>query len=89
MASRRMARRRLAAGVGALALVAMGALSACGGDKTEAPSTTTTTTTTTTSAETTAPPASPTEKGLEPGGGNKFTPTVKAPTPATAIPGDN
>ncbi|MET0703079.1 MAG: hypothetical protein ABWY93_25830 [Mycobacterium sp.] len=87
MASRVMARRRLAAGVGALALVAMGALSACGGDKTESPSTTTTPTTT--SAETTAPSASPTEKGLEPGGGNKFTPTVKAPTPATAIPGDN
>jgi hypothetical protein len=29
------------------------------------------------------------EKGLESGGGNKFTPTVKAPTPATAVPGDN
>ncbi len=78
----RMARRRVAAGVGALALVAMGALSACGGGSEESPSTTTTTTTT-------APSVSPTEKGLEPGGGNKFTPTVKAPTPATAIPGDN
>ncbi|CAN5724736.1 hypothetical protein BH09ACT8_BH09ACT8_13360 [soil metagenome] len=82
-----LVRRRLAAGAGALALVAMGALSACGGSSTESPSTTTTTTTTTTS--TTAPSVSPTEKGLEPGGGNKFTPTVKAPTPATAVPGDN
>jgi hypothetical protein len=87
MSSHQMARRRLAAGVGALALVAMGALSACGGNKTESPSTSTTTTTT--SAETTPPSASPTEKGLEPGGGNKFTPTVKAPTPATAIPGNH
>ncbi|CAN5841661.1 hypothetical protein BH09ACT7_BH09ACT7_11140 [soil metagenome] len=87
MTTRQMARRRLAAGVGALAMVAMGALSACGSDKSESPSTTTTPTTT--SAETTAPSATPTEKGLEPGGGNKFTPTVKAPTPATAVPGDN
>jgi hypothetical protein len=78
-------RRRVAAGAGALALVAMGTLSACGGNSGESPSTSTTTTTTTT----TAPSVSPTEKGLEPGGGNKFTPTVKAPTPATAVPGDN
>jgi hypothetical protein len=85
MKAHRIARRRMAAGAGALALVAMGALSACGGSSTESPSSTTTTTTTTT----TAPSVSPTEKGLEPGGGNKFTPTVKAPTPATAIPGDN
>jgi hypothetical protein len=77
-------RRRVVAGAGALALVAMGTLSACGGNSGESPSTSTTTTTTTT-----APSVSPTEKGLEPGGGNKFTPTVKAPTPATAVPGDN
>jgi hypothetical protein len=77
-------RRRVAAGAGVLALVAMGTLSACGGNSGESPSTSTTTTTTTT-----APSVSPTEKGLEPGGGNKFTPTVKAPTPATAVPGDN
>jgi len=85
MKSHRITRRRVAAGVGAVAFVAMGALSACGGKSTESPSTTTTTTTTTT----TAPSVSPTEKGLDPGGGNKFTPTVKAPTPATAIPGDH
>jgi ABC-type glycerol-3-phosphate transport system substrate-binding protein len=84
MKTRRMARHRIAAGVGALALLAMGGLSACGGQKTETPSTTPTTTTTTTS-----PAVTPTEKGLEPNGGNKFTPTVKAPTPATAVPGDN
>jgi hypothetical protein len=83
MKAYRLTRRRMAAGAGALALVAMGTLSACGGSSTESPSTTTTTTTTT------APSVSPTEKGLEPGGGNKFTPTVKAPTPATAVPGDN
>lgn len=73
--------RRVAAGVGGLAVVAMGVLSACSSEEKPAPTTTTTTTT--------APSATPTEKGLEPGGGNKFTPTVKAPTPATAVPGDN
>jgi hypothetical protein len=78
--------RRVAAVTGAVALLVMGGLSACSKEEKPAPTTSTTTTTTTT---TTAPSVSPTEKGLEPGGGNKFTPTVKAPTPATAIPGDN
>ncbi len=79
-----MKSRRLAATAGAIAIVGLGALTAaCGSDKTESPSTPTTTTTTT------APSATPTEKGLDPNGGNKFSPTVKAPTPATAIPGDN
>jgi len=31
----------------------------------------------------------PTEKSINPTGGNLFTPPVKAPPPATAIPGDN
>jgi hypothetical protein len=75
--------RRVVAVTGAVALLAMGGLSACSKEEKPAPTTSTTTTTTT------APSVSPTEKGLEPGGGNKFTPTVKAPTPATAIPGDN
>lgn len=80
-----MKSRRLTATAGAIAIVGLGALTAaCGGSTTESPSTTTTTTTTTTT-----PSATPTEKGLDPNGGNKFTPTVKAPTPATAIPGDN
>jgi hypothetical protein len=82
--------RRLAATAGMGAIIAMGALSACGqGEK--APQTTTPTTTTTTSATTSAPaPApAPTEKSINPTGGNLFTPPVKAPPAPTAIPGDN
>jgi hypothetical protein len=80
-----MKSRRFAAAAGAIAIVGLGALTAaCGSDSTESPSTTTTPTT-----STTAPSASPTEKGLDPNGGNKFSPTVLAPPPATAIPGDN
>ena len=80
-----MKSRRLAAIAGAIAIVGLGGLTAaCGSNSTESPSTPTTTTTTTT-----APSATPTEKGLDPNGGNKFTPTIKAPTPATAIPGDH
>jgi hypothetical protein len=82
--------RRLAATAGMGAIIAMGALSACGqGEK--APETTTPTTTTTTSETTSAPaPApAPTEKSINPTGGNLFTPPVKAPPPATAVPGDN
>lgn len=79
-------RRRLVASAAVVAVVAMGTLSACSGQKsTETPTTPTTTTTTTT---TTAPSASPTEKGLNPGSGNKFTPSVKAPGPKTALPGN-
>jgi hypothetical protein len=81
MKANRLARRRLAAGVGAIAIVAMGTLSACAGEKKEAPATTTTTTTTTTTV-------SPSEKGLSPSGVNKFTPSVKAPGPQTALPGN-
>jgi hypothetical protein len=86
MKSRRLA-RRLAATAGMGAIIAMGALTACGqGEK--APETTTPTTTTTTST-TTAPPPAPTEKSINPTGGNLFTPPVKAPPAPTAIPGDN
>jgi hypothetical protein len=74
------------------AIIAMGALSACG-EAERAPETTTpTTTTTTTSPTTTAPPpppVAPTEKSINPTGGNLFTPPVKAPPAPTAIPGDN
>jgi hypothetical protein len=83
--------RRLAATVGVGAIIAMGALSACAKEE-KAPETTTPTTTTTTSTTTTAPPAppvAPTEKSINPTGGNLFTPPVKAPPPATAIPGDH
>ena len=79
-------RRRVALGVGVIAIAAMGTLSACAGEGTkEEPSTTTTTTTETT----TAPPVEPTEKGLDPRGGNKFTPTVKATPAPTGVPGSN
>ena len=78
MKSGRLA-RRLAATAGMGAIIAMGALTACGqGEK--APETTTPTTTTT-STTTTAPPPppAPTEKSINPTGGNLFTPPVKAP----------
>lgn len=70
---------------GGAALIAMGSLTACGNDngKTPSPSSTTTTTTTTTSATT----ATPTEKGLDPNGGNLFTPGVKATPAPTEPPG--
>ena len=75
------ARRLAAAAVAAATLGLLGLTAACG--KNEAPSPTTTTTTTTTTT------VSPTQKGVNPSGGNKFTPTVKAPTPQTAVPGHN
>jgi hypothetical protein len=86
MKSGRLA-RRLAAAAGMGAIIAMGGLTACGqGEK--APETTTPTTTTT-SSTTSAPPVAPTEKSINPTGGNLFTPPVKAPPAPTAIPGDH
>jgi hypothetical protein len=79
--------RRLAATAGMGAIIAMGALTACGqGEK--APETTTPTTTTTTSSATSAPAPAPTEKSINPTGGNLFSPPVKAPAAPTAIPGN-
>jgi hypothetical protein len=77
--------RRIAASLGIAAIVSMGALTACGSEKEEAPSETSTTTTTTT------PSVSPTEKAprLDPNGPNPFSPDVKAPPAPTAPPGDN
>jgi hypothetical protein len=73
--------RRIAATVGISAAILAGALTACGSEKeTPTPSTETTTTT---------PSVSPTEKSINPTGGNLFTPSVKAPPAPTAIPGDN
>ncbi len=88
MKSGRLA-RRLAATAGMGAIIAMGALTACAeGEK--APETTTpTTTTTSTTTAPSAPPVAPTEKSINPTGGNLFTPPVKAPPAPTAIPGDN
>jgi hypothetical protein len=88
----RLGTRRLAATAGMGAIIAMGVLSACAqGEK--APETTTPTTTTTTTSTTTEapppPPPAPTEKSINPTGGNLFTPPGKAPSAPTAIPGDN
>ena len=72
------------------AIIAVGALTACGqGEKAPQTTTPTTTTTTTTTTAPPAPPVAPTEKSINPTGGNLFTPPVKAPPPATAIPGDH
>lgn len=71
--------RRIAAVAGISAAILAGALTACGTDSEEpAPSTETSTTSVT-----------PTEKSINPTGGNLFTPDVKAPPAPTAIPGDN
>ena len=73
--------RQIALAAGAAALVGMGPLTACSSTK-EKP------------AETVAPssgssaPATPTEKNLKPGGANSFSPTVKAPSAPTALPGN-
>jgi hypothetical protein len=77
--------RRVAAGLGVAAVISMGALTACGGGETGGPSSTTTTTTTTAPSTT----VSPTEKGLNPTGGNSFSPGVKAPPAPTGVPGTN
>lgn len=87
------ARTKMMARIAVTAAVAAGVLSACssgGGDK-EAPTTTgttTTTTTTATSAPSTSPSLTPSEKGGPTKGGNKFSPTVTAPGPQTALPGN-
>ena len=93
MESRRFG-RRLGVVAGGAAIIAMGAFTAgCSTSEKEAPSTTTTTTTTTTTATTVevppSPPATPapSEKGLNPTGGNLFTPPVVAPAAPTEPPG--
>ncbi len=90
MRSGRMARRLVAtAGMGAI--LAMGVLTACGSKEAPAPETVTKTVT-----ETAAPPAmpapppqapAPTEKSINPNGGNLFTPPVIAPPAPTEPPG--
>ena len=91
MKSRRLV-RRLAATAGMGAIIAMGALTACAQEEKAPETTTPPTPTTTTTTTTTAPPPSPvapTEKSINPTGGNLFTPPVIAPPAPTAIPGDN
>ena len=90
MRSGRMGRRLVAtAGMGAI--LAMGVLSACASKEAPAPETVTKTVT-----ETAAPPAAPapppqapapTEKSINPTGGNLFTPPVQAPAAPTEPPG--
>jgi hypothetical protein len=78
--------RRVSAVAGGLAIVGMVGLSAsCAKEEQKAPETTTTTTTTTSQAPPSAP--SPTEKSINPTGGNLFTPPVYAPPAPTAPPG--
>ena len=74
--------RGVAAALGVAAIVSMAALTACGGGETESPSSTTTTPSTT-------PDVTPTEKRINPTGGNSFSPQVKAPPAPTGVPGTN
>jgi hypothetical protein len=82
---------RLARVVGGAAVLAglAASITSCSGNGSNAPSTTqspTTTTTTTQSPTPAAPPPAPTEKSINPTGGNLFTPTVHAPTGADGHP---
>ena len=77
---------------GAAVLVGLAAsIASCSGNGPNTPSTTqspTTTITTTQSPTEGAPPPAPTEKSINPTGGNLFAPTVHAPPAPTAIPGN-
>jgi hypothetical protein len=88
-----MVRSRLALACGAAVFIAIAA--GCGSNDEQSPSTptttttpsTTTTTTTTPPPATTTPSAAPTEKNLDPTGGNLFSPQVIAPPAPTEPPG--
>ena len=80
MKSGRLA-RHLAAVAGGSAIIALGALTAgCSSSESPAPSSTTSTTTSVS--------PTPTEKGINPTGGNSFSPGVKAPPLPTGNPGN-
>ena len=88
--------RRLTVIAGGAAVIGMISFTAaCGTEEQKGPETTTPTTTTTTTTTTApatpapSPTGEPTEKSINPTGGNLFTPGVKAPPAPTAIPGDN
>jgi hypothetical protein len=76
---------------GGAVLIAVGAFTAgCATGGKQAPSSTTTTTTTTTTApQASSAPAAPTEKSINPTGGNLFTPPVVAPAAPTVTPGQH
>ena len=85
--------RRLVATAGMGAIIALGVLSACAKEQ-KAPEPTTPNTPTATSPAasppppaTPAPPVAPTEKSINPTGGNLFTPPVQAPAAPTEPPG--
>lgn len=81
-------RRPIMAVAGGAAVVAIATIIAgCGTTGNQAPSTTTTTTTTTTTPPPSTPPPSPTEKNINPTGGNLFSPQVIAPAAPTEPPG--
>jgi hypothetical protein len=89
MDSRWVGRRRITVAGGAVLIVVGAFTAACGTSGNQAPSTSTTTTTTTTTTTPAPPPTSepaPTEKSINPTGGNLFTPPVVAP-PAPNVPG--
>lgn len=73
--------RQFALVAGAAALVGMGSLTACSSKEKPAE-------TTSPSPSSSAPAPQPTEKNLSPGGGNSFSPTVKARPAPTALPGN-
>ena len=79
--------RRLVATAGMGAIIAMGVLSACAREE-KAPEPTTPTTPATTPPAASPPPPAPTEKSINPTGGNLFSPPVKAPGPPTPAPGN-
>ena len=88
MNSRRFGQRIGVFAGGAAIITMIGLTAACGGGGKESPSSTTTTTTTTTTSEAPATP-SPTEKSINPTGGNLFTPPVVAPAAPTVPPGQH
>ena len=74
--------RQFALAAGAVAIVGMGALSACSTETKEKPAETPPT-------QSSAPAKpSPTEKAVGPGGNNSFSPTIKARPAPTALPGN-
>jgi hypothetical protein len=91
MATQRRLPHRLAAVAGLGAIAAMGMISAGCAKEEKAPETSTTTTTTTTTTTSPAAPPTETEKAprINPQAPNQFTPTVYAPPPSQAQPGEH
>ena len=80
---------RVAAVIGGAALVTMASfVASCSKNESPAPAPSPSTSTTTSPASS-SPSATPTEKGLSPTGGNKFTPTAVAPPAPTMGPGNH